>query len=40
MPTEMKLYYNVKQNRLQAKSKYELVYSNDDTLLLDGIFEQ
>jgi len=40
MPTEMKLHYNVKENSLKAKYKYELVYSNDETLLPDDIFDQ
>ncbi|WP_163583498.1 DUF600 domain-containing protein [Gracilibacillus saliphilus] len=39
MPTEMKLYYNVKQNSLKANYKYALVYSNDDELLPDDIFD-
>ncbi|MCM3720611.1 DUF600 domain-containing protein [Solibacillus isronensis] len=39
MPTEMKLYYNVKQNSLKGKYRYELVYSNDDKLLPDDIFD-
>ena len=38
MPTEMKLYYNVKQNSLKGKYKYDLVYSNDE-LLPDDIFD-
>ena len=40
MPTEIKLHYNVKQNRLKAKYKYELIYSNDETLLPDDVFNQ
>jgi len=40
MPTEIKLYYNVEENNLKAKYKYELVYSNDETLLPDDIFDQ
>lgn len=39
MPTEMKLKYNVKQNSLKGKYRYDLVYSNDDELLPDDIFE-
>jgi hypothetical protein len=39
MPTEMKLYYNVKQNSLKGKYRYDLVYSNDDELLPDDIFD-
>lgn len=38
MPTEMKIYYDVKNNSLQAKYKYELMYSNDTQLLPDHIF--
>ncbi len=40
MPTEMKLYYDVKKNSLTAKYKYDLVYSNDDKLLPDNIFDE
>lgn len=39
MPTEMKLHYNVKQNNLKAEYRYDLVYSNDDELLPDDIFD-
>ncbi|QNF29990.1 DUF600 domain-containing protein [Metabacillus elymi] len=39
MPTEMKLYYNVKQNNLKGKYKYDLVYTNDNELLPDDIFD-
>ena len=39
MPTEMKLHYNVKQNSLNGKYKYDLVYSNDEELLPDDIFD-
>lgn len=39
MPTEMKLSYNVKQNSLKGKYRYELVYSIDDELLPDDIFD-
>jgi hypothetical protein len=39
MPTEMKLFYNVKQNSLKGKYKYELVYSIDEELLPDDIFD-
>ena len=28
-PTEIKLIYNVKKNSLEAKYKYDLIYSND-----------
>lgn len=40
MPTEMKLNYSVKENSLKGKYKYDLVYSNDDVLLPDDIFDQ
>ncbi len=39
MPTEIKLYYNVNQNSLKGKYKYDLVYSNDENLLPDDIFD-
>ncbi len=39
MPTEMKLYYDVKRNSLKGKYRYDLVYSNDDELLPDDIFD-
>lgn len=39
MPTEIKLHYNVKQNRLKGKYRDDLVYSNADELLPDDIFE-
>ncbi|WP_273834228.1 DUF600 domain-containing protein [Guptibacillus sedimenti] len=39
MPSEMKLYYNVKNNSLKGKYKYDLVYSNKDEILPDDIFE-
>ncbi len=38
MPTEIKLHYNVKQNSLKGKYRYELIYSNDEALLPDDIF--
>jgi len=34
------LHYNVKQNSLKGNYRYDLVYSNDDELLPDDIFEQ
>jgi len=40
MPTEMKLHYNVKENSLKGKYKYELVYSNHETLSPNDIFNQ
>ena len=39
MPTEIKLHYNVKKNSLKGKYRYDLVYSNDEELLPDDIFE-
>jgi hypothetical protein len=39
MPTEIKLHYNVKENSLKGKYRYDLVYSNDDELLPDDIFD-
>lgn len=39
MPTEIKLHYNVEQNSLKGKYKYDLIYSSDETLLPDDIFE-
>jgi hypothetical protein len=38
MPTEIKIHYKVKENKLQATYKYDLVWSNDDMLLPDDIF--
>jgi len=39
MPTEMKLHYDVKQNSLKGKYRYELVYSTDSELLPDDVFD-
>ena len=39
MPTEIKLHYEVKKNKLEGSYKYELVYSNDKELLPDHIFD-
>lgn len=39
MPSEIKIHYDVKNNSLQAKYKYDLVYSTDDDLLPDDIFD-
>jgi hypothetical protein len=39
MPSEIKLHYNVKQNSLKGQYRYDLVYSNDDELLPDDIFD-
>ncbi|WYQ43576.1 DUF600 domain-containing protein [Bacillus sp. FSL W7-1321] len=38
MATEMKLCYHVKKNGLKGKYRYDLVYSIDDELLPDDIF--
>lgn len=39
MPTEIKLHYNVKKNRLKADYKYDLVYSNYESLGPHDIFD-
>lgn len=39
MPTEIKLHYNVNKNSLKGKYRYDFVYSNDEELLPDDIFE-
>ena len=39
MPTEIKLYFDVKQNKLSGKYRYDLVYSNSEVLLPDHIFD-
>ncbi|MDG5471395.1 DUF600 domain-containing protein [Jeotgalibacillus sp. ET6] len=39
MPAEIKLRYSVKDNSLKGEYKYNLVYSNDEELLPDNIFE-
>ncbi|MDD9149856.1 DUF600 domain-containing protein [Sporolactobacillus sp. CQH2019] len=38
MPAEMKLYYDVKLNKLQGKYQYDLVYSQTEDLLPNDIF--
>ncbi|EMR07146.1 hypothetical protein C772_00791 [Bhargavaea cecembensis DSE10] len=38
MPTEIKLHYDVKKNKLEGSYNYELVYSNDNERLPDHIF--
>ncbi|MBN2910838.1 DUF600 domain-containing protein [Polycladomyces sp. WAk] len=38
MPTEIKMHYNVKENKLRATYKYDLVWSNDEMLLPEDIF--
>lgn len=37
MPTEMKLIYDVRANRLKADYKYDLVYFNDPIKTADTI---
>lgn len=39
MPTEIKLHYDVKKNKLEGSYNYELVYSNNKELLPDHIFD-
>ncbi|WP_336511058.1 DUF600 domain-containing protein [Bhargavaea massiliensis] len=39
MPTEIKLHYDVTQNKLSGKYRYDLVYSNSEELLPDHIFD-
>lgn len=39
MPTEIKLHYDMKQNKLSGKYRYDLVYSNSEELLPDHIFD-
>ncbi|MGX1265713.1 hypothetical protein RKD55_003517 [Rossellomorea marisflavi] len=39
MPTEIKLLYNIKNNTLQAKYNYDVVYSHDDALLPNNVFK-
>ncbi len=39
MPTEIKLHYNVKNGDLKGKYRYDCVYSNDEVLLPDDIFD-
>ncbi|KZE37588.1 hypothetical protein AV656_11045 [Bhargavaea cecembensis] len=38
-PTEIKLHYDVKENKLAAKYQYDLIYSNDEELLPSHIFD-
>ena len=40
MPTQIKLIYDHKQNKVKGKYSYDLFYSNSDTLTADDIFEQ
>ena len=39
MPTEIKLIYDVKTNKLSGSYSYELKYSNDEDILPSDIFE-
>ncbi|CAI2767149.1 hypothetical protein [Flavobacterium collinsii] len=38
MPTEMRLYYDAKNNRLQAKYRYDYIFSDDNDLLPGDVF--
>lgn len=40
MPTEMKLIYDVKKNRLAAKYSYENKWSDSETKLPEDIFDE
>ena len=40
MPTQIKLIYDNKQNKVKGKYSYDLFYSNSDTLTSGNIFEQ
>lgn len=40
MPTQIKLIYDHKQNKVKGKYSYDLFYSNSDTLTSGNIFEQ
>ena len=40
MPSQIKLIYDNKQNRVKGKYSYDLFYSNSDTLTSGNIFEQ
>ena len=40
MPTQVKLIYDHKQNKVKGKYSYDLFYSNSDTLTSGNIFEQ
>lgn len=40
MPTEMKLHYNVQSNKLNGRYRYDLVYSNDELLHPNDIFNE
>lgn len=40
MPTEMKICYDVKNNSLKAAYRYDLVYSNDELLHPNDIFNE
>lgn len=40
MPTQIKLIYDNKQNKVKGKYSYDLFYSNSDVLTSGNIFEQ
>ena len=40
MPTELKLIYDVKNNRLNANYRYDLIYTNDPVKTADDIAEE
>lgn len=40
MPTQIKLIYDHKQNKVKGKYSYDLFYSNSDMLTSGNIFEQ
>ena len=40
MPSQIKLIYDNKQNKVKGKYSYDLFYSNSDTLTSGNIFEQ
>ena len=40
MPTEIKVYYNVNNKSLDAKYKYDPVYSNDPVKTADDVFDE
>ncbi|MCS1351664.1 DUF600 domain-containing protein [Mechercharimyces sp. CAU 1602] len=39
VPKEMKLHYDVRSNKLQAKYRYDLVVTHDEELLPDDLFD-
>ena len=40
MPTEFKLIYDVKDNRLNANHRYDLIYTNDPVKTADDVAEE